>query len=91
MVADILMALIVSLCLELFSSMGKIMKHILIAVCCVTLIITYFCTGNTINFIGTMDFSVWILFVVVFNLILGLLEKQFVRFFKNKEKQCETH
>lgn len=87
MVADILMALTISLCLELFGSMGKTMKHILITVCCVTLIVAYFCAGNTINFLGTMDFGVWVLFVIVFSTILSFLERRLVRLLKNKEQQ----
>lgn len=89
MFSDILMALVVSLCLELFGSLGKTMKHLLIAIGCITIIITYFCNGLALNFIGTMDFSIWVLFVVVFSIMLNLLEQRLVRFFKSKEQQSK--
>lgn len=89
MVADILVAFVFSLMIELFGSMGKTMKRILIAVCCVTMIVAYFCAGNTINFIGTMDFGIWVLFVVVFNIMLNLLEQWLVRYFDNKKQQSK--
>ena len=84
MIADILMALVCSLMFQFFGLIGKTMKQVLIAVCCTTLIIAYFYNGNTFNFIGTMDFATWVLFVAVFNNIMfTLLEQWFVRIFKD--------
>jgi hypothetical protein len=79
MLADILIALVFALIIEMFGALGKTMKHILIVVCCATLIIVYFCSGKAINFVGTMDFSIWVLFVVIFYTILGLLEQLYMR------------
>ena len=47
----------------------------------------YFVNGYTMNFIGTMDFGMWILFVVMFKTMITLLEQRLVRYFKNQEKQ----
>ena len=91
MVADILMALTISLCLELFGSMGKTMKRIFIAVCCLTVIVAYFCTGNTINFLGTMDFGIWVLFVIVFSTILSFIEQRLIRFFKDNGQKSKIY
>ena len=89
MIADISMALVVSLSFQLFSVLGKTIKHVIIALGCITVIVTYFCTGNTLNFIGTMDFGIWVLFVIVFSTILSLIEQRLVRFFKDKEQKSK--
>ena len=84
MFADILVALTIALCFELFGCMGKTMKHILYVVSCLTLIVAYFCNGTTINFLGTMDFGIWVLFVIVFSTILSFVERRLMRFLKSK-------
>ena len=89
MFADILMALVVSLSFQLFGVLGKSIKHVIIALGCITVIVTYFCTGNTINFIGTMDFGIWVLFVIVFSIMLNLLEQRLVRLSRNKKQKSE--
>ena len=91
MIADILIAFVFSLIIELFSSMGKTMKRIFILIACATFIVLYFVNGYTMNFIGTMDFGMWILFVVMFNTMITLLEQRLVRYFKNQEKQNKVY
>ena len=86
MVADILMAFVVALSFELFCSIGKMMKSIMVLVCCITMIATYFIRGLSLNFIGSMDLSVWMLFVIAFMTIFSILEQWFVRIFKEMKK-----
>lgn len=86
MIADILMALVVSLVFQLFGAIGKTMKYIMMLTGCVTLIVVYFVRGLTFSFIGSMDLAVWILFVAAFNIIFSLLEQYFVRICKEMKK-----
>ena len=74
MVADILMAFVVALLLEMFGLINKSFKPATIIGCCISLIAVYFLDESSLNFIGEMNFAIWILFVALFDAILTLLE-----------------
>lgn len=76
MIADILMALVVAILIEMVSLNGYRLKKIMISIICLTIIIAYFLNGRKINFIGEIDFAIWILFVVLFSILLTTLSNK---------------
>lgn len=68
MIVDIIMAFIMAILLEKFSVVG--LKRITTFVFCFTIIFIYIVTGWQINFIGKMDFGMWIMFIIIFDEIL---------------------
>lgn len=72
MFADILMAFIIAMVIELFSFLNKSFKQFMICFICIFIIVMYFILDNQINFIGKIDFEIWILFVILFNNIITI-------------------
>ena len=73
MCADIIVAFAVALLFNMFGQMGKIFKKLLIFVACVTLVAVYFINGS-LNFISSMDLSIWIMFVILFDILVQVFE-----------------
>lgn len=72
MFIDIMMAFIMAMVIELFSFFDKGFKHFIICFYCIAIIAMYFIFDNQINFIGKIDFEIWIIFVVLFNNIITI-------------------
>lgn len=70
MVVDMLMAFVIALFLEMLSSINKYFKQIAIFINCILIIFIYFICGCRIDFIGEMDLSIWIVFVIMFDEVL---------------------
>lgn len=66
MFVDIMMAFVIALLIECIS----LNKQIMILMACVSIIIIYFVSGCQLDFIGKIDFGVWIIFVILFNKII---------------------
>lgn len=73
MIADILMAFIVAALIEMISLNNKYIKRIIISIICLTNIIVYFSNGNKFDFIGEMDYSIWLFFVILFNILISFI------------------
>jgi len=73
MLIDILMALVFALIFESFTLLNRGFKQLIILAACVTVILIYFISGYKINFVGDMDFGVWIMFIIFFNKIVQLI------------------
>lgn len=76
MIADILMAFVIALFLEMFSLISKHFKQIVILVCCFTLVFVYFVSGCQVDFVGTIDLAIWIMFVIMFDIVLMFTTKK---------------
>lgn len=74
MVVDILMAFVIALMIRMFSITSKYLKYIVVSTACITLMSIYFTNGCVIEFVGEMDLSIWIAFVILFDVFLDLLE-----------------
>lgn len=75
MIIDIFMAFVMACIIKMFDLMDKYFRPIVIFTICITLILIYFLNENTIHFIGDIDFAIWIIFVILFDIILNLLAK----------------
>lgn len=73
MCADIIVAFAVALLFNMFGQIGKIFKELLVFVACATLVVVYFINGS-LTFISSMDLSVWIMFVIMFDIAVQSLE-----------------
>lgn len=82
MIADILMAFVIALFLERFSLINKYFKQIAILVCCFILVFIYFVNGCQIDFVGTIDLAIWIMFVIMFDIMLMLIIKKIKKHIK---------
>lgn len=69
MQVDICAAFTVALIFNMYESLGKYFKKLMVLVSCLTFIGIFYVKG-TINFIGDMDLSVWILLVIVFDVLV---------------------
>lgn len=69
MLVDICAAFIVALIFNMYESLGKYFKKLMVLVSCLTFIGIFYVKG-TINFVGDLDFSVWILLVIVFDVLV---------------------
>jgi hypothetical protein len=69
MFADICVAFVVAILFNMFGQMGKLFKKLLVFVACVTLVVAYFIEGS-LRFIGSMDLSIWIMFVIIFDYLV---------------------
>jgi hypothetical protein len=76
MIADILMAFVIALFLEMFSLINKYVKQIAILVCCFALVFVYFVGGCQVDFVGTIDLAIWIMFVIMFDIVLMFTTKK---------------
>lgn len=72
MFTDIMMAFIIAMVIELLSLDIKAFKQFLICFICILIITMYFIFDNQINFIGKIDFEIWIIFVILFNNIITI-------------------
>lgn len=85
MITDVVMAFVVAVFIELSSLAGMFFanfKQFVIFMCCVPIVLIYLVNGYQINFIGKMDFSIWILFVIMFDAVLVLLEAEIKKHIK---------
>ena len=79
MIADIIMAFL----MVMLMNMGnKYLKQIMIFVCCLTIIIVYFVNNHQINFIGEIDFGIWMAFIIMFDITLTFAEKKVRKYIK---------
>jgi hypothetical protein len=83
MCADIIVAFAVALLFNMFGQMGKIFKELLVFVACATLVVVYF-INRSLNFIGSMDLSIWIMFVIMFDILVQVFEASL----RKKIKEC---
>lgn len=74
MIADIMIAFVIALIIRMFSLTSKYLKYIVVITMCITLITIYLNHGCTIGFIGEMDLAIWIVFIIIFDIALDLLE-----------------
>ena len=74
MSADIGMAFVIALLIRMFAMTNKYLKYIVVSAVCISLISIYFINGCEIGFIGEMDLAIWIVFVILFDMFLDLLE-----------------
>ncbi len=79
MFADILVAFAVALMINMFAQMGKLFKHLLVFVACGTLLVVYFIQG-TPSFLGELDFSAWLLFLIIFDILISRLEQILIKY-----------
>ena len=82
MITDILMAFVMALFLEMFSLISKYLKQIVIFVCCFTLVFVYFVSGCQIDFVGTIDLTIWIMFIIMFDIMLMVITKKIKKHIK---------
>lgn len=73
MYTDILMAFVIALIINMFSIVGKYFKSLVTLTGCITLIYIYFSSGSSINFIGQMDLSIWLIFIIIFDIIISFI------------------
>ena len=74
MIADIIMAFVIALIIRMVSLISKYLKYIVVITMCITLITIYLNYGCTVGFIGEMDLAIWIVFIILFDIALDLLE-----------------
>lgn len=67
MIIDISMAFFAALLINTLSFMSQIFKQIMVIVSCITIICAYFFNGCQLNFIGEIDMSIWIIFIILFD------------------------
>lgn len=79
MFADILVAFAVALMINMFAQMGKLFKHLLVFVACGTLLVVYVIQG-TPSFLGELDFSAWLLFLIIFDILISSLEQILIKY-----------
>ena len=71
MFMDIMMAFVIAMVIESFS-LGINLKPIMVGTLCISTIVVYFAHRYQIDFIGEIDFSIWILFVILFDDIIAI-------------------
>lgn len=79
MFADILVAFVVAIMINMFAQMGKLFKHLLVFVACCTLLVVYFIQG-TPSFLGELDFSAWLLFLIIFDILISRVEQLLIEY-----------
>lgn len=67
MVSDIIIAFLVAIILQQVSTTNKRLKQFIIVIASIIIICIYFIKGQ-LDFIGEIDFSIWILFVILFDI-----------------------
>lgn len=67
---DIAMAFVIAMLLNMFWFLGSNIKKIFVLVCGVAVCIIYILNGLHINFIGTIDFGIWIICVGCFDIVI---------------------
>lgn len=79
MVTDIIIAFLMALLMNIGN---KYLKQIMIFICCLTIIIVYFVNGCQINFIGEIDFGIWLTFIIMFDIVLAFAEIKLKKYLK---------
>ena len=79
--ADVLMAIVCAVGAKIIDSISKRLRKYMTFVFGMTIISTYFLNDCTIDFVGTMDFGVWLTFVLCF---YGLLDFGFSMILKQE-------
>ena len=82
MTVDICMAFIFVLLVDILSLIGECFKKIIVFIFCGTIISGYFMRGCQIDFIGEIDFGVWIVFMITFDMLLSITLSKFKRHIK---------
>lgn len=70
MAIDIAMAFVIAMLFNMFGFIGNNIKNLLVLFCSGTICVIYILNDLQINFIGTIDFGIWIICVVCFNVII---------------------
>ena len=73
MIKDIIIAFLIAGLINFGDN--KYLKKIMIFIGCLTSIIVYFVNGCKINFIGTIDLAIWIMFIIIFDIALTFMKK----------------
>ena len=77
MTIDIAMAFVIAMLFNMFWFLGSNIKKIVVLVCGFTVYIIYILNGLHINFIGTIDFGIWIICVRCFDIVIEyVLQRQ---------------
>lgn len=82
-ISDIITAFTMALFLQLLTLAGKRFRKIAILSFCYTGIFTYFICNKNIDFIGNIDLSIWILFIIIFDSLIARL----IKYFHKKDKE----
>lgn len=85
MITDIGMAFVAALFLEMYSIVHQSFKQIGIFVLSLTITIIYFAKGCQLNFIGSIDFGIWLCFAIMFDQLL-MLGKKYILFITKEKK-----
>lgn len=67
---DVAMAFIIAMLFNMFGFIGNNIKNLLVLICGGTICVIYILNDFQINFIGIIDFGVWIVCIIVFNIII---------------------
>ena len=67
---DIAMAFVIAMLFNMFCFLGSNIKKIFVLACGITVCIIYILNGLHINFIGTIDFGIWIICVGCFDIVI---------------------
>ena len=70
MFLDLCMALVMALLINLYSLISNTFKKIMIFICGLITIFTYFLNDCHVTFIGTMDFGIWIICIICWNMVI---------------------
>lgn len=70
MVIDIAMAFVIAMLFNMFGFIGNNIKSLFVLVCGGTICVIYILNDLQLNFIGTIDFGIWIICVVCFDVII---------------------
>ena len=70
MAIDIAMAFVIAMLFNMFGFIGNNIKNLLVLVCGGTICVIYILNDLQINFIGTIDFGIWIICVACFNVVI---------------------
>lgn len=84
LVIDIAMAFVIAMLFNMFGFIGNNIKNLLVLVCGGTICVIYILNDLQINFIGTIDFGIWVICVVCFNVIIEYILHKTESKFKNK-------
>ena len=85
MIADILMAFVVAVLIEMISLNSYRFKKIMVSIICLINIIIYFLNDRNIDFVGEVDYAIWILLVILFNTLLTIISDKIKQIKKNNQ------
>ena len=75
---DIMFALLIALFIELFSTISKRFKHLMIIVSSIIVICVYFTDPPQFQQVIEIDFGIWVLFVILFDELLSFLINKYL-------------